>query len=190
MTDILFTLLRSLSSIVKTGAALQIEIVALRHQVNVLRRSVPNRPRLRPSDRLFWTWLSCVWPDWRSALVLVKPETVVAWHRKAFRFFWTWKSRHGRSGRPSIPKDVRELIRSMSKANPLWGAPRVHGEILKLGIELSQTTVAKYLLQAFPWDHKAQCLRLRWQLWLTLPWMYAQEVRSAYTSEPSPRDMD
>ncbi len=121
------------------------EILALRQQINVLRRSVPNRPRLRPSDRLFWTWLLRVWPDWRSALVLVKPETVVAWHRKGFRFFWTWKSRHGRAGRPSIPKDVRELIRSMSKANPLWGAPRVHGEILKLGIELSQATVAKYM---------------------------------------------
>jgi hypothetical protein len=77
----------------------------------------------------------------------VKPETVVAWHRKGFRFFWTWKSRHGRAGRPSIPKDVRELIRSMSKANPLWGAPRVHGEILKLGIELSQATVAKYMVR-------------------------------------------
>jgi hypothetical protein len=109
--------------------------------INVLRRSVPNRPRLRPSDRLFWTWLSRVCPDWRSALVLVKPETVVAWHRKGFRFFWTWKSRHGRAERPSIPKDVRELIRSMNKANPFWGAPRVHGEILKLGIELSQATV-------------------------------------------------
>ena len=147
MTDVLLTLLRSLSSIVKTRATLQIEIVALRHQVNVLRRSVPNRPRLRPSDRLFWTWLSHVWPDWRSALVLVKPETVVAWHRKGFRLFWTWKSRHGRAGRPSIPKDVRELIRSMSKANPLWGAPRVHGEILKLGIELSQATVANYMVR-------------------------------------------
>jgi len=77
----------------------------------------------------------------------VKPETVVAWHRKGFRFFWTWKSRHGRAGRPSIPKDVRELIRSMSKANPLWGAPRVHGEILKLGIELSEATVAKYMVR-------------------------------------------
>ena len=145
MTDVLLTLLRSLSSIVKTRSALQIEIVALRHQINVLRRSVPNRPRLRSSDRLFWTWLSRVWPDWRSALVLVKPETVVAWHRKGFRFFWTWKSRHGRAGRPSIPKDVRELIRTMSKANVLWGAPRVHGEILKLGIELSQASVAPAL---------------------------------------------
>jgi putative transposase len=147
MTDVLLTLLRSLSSIVKTRAALQIEIVALRHQINVLRRSVPKHPRLRPSDRLFWTWLSRVWPDWRSALVLVKPETLLAWHRKGSRFFWTWKSRHGRAGRPSIPKDVRELIHSMSKANALWGAPRVHGEILKLGIELSQATVAKYMVR-------------------------------------------
>jgi putative transposase len=154
MTDVLLTLLRSLSSIVKTRAALQIEIVALRHQINVLRRSVPKHPRLRPSDRLFWTWLSRVWPDWRSALVLVKPETLLAWHRKGSRFFWTWKSRHGRAGRPSIPKDVRELIHSMSKANALWGAPRVHGEILKLGIELSQATVAKYMGRRSNHPHK------------------------------------
>jgi putative transposase len=122
-------------------AALQIEIVALHHQVNVLRRSASNRPRLRPSDRVFWAWLARIWPDWRSALVFVKPDTVVTWHRKGFRLFWTWKSRHRGAGRSSVAKDIRDLIRDKSKANPLWGAPRIHGEILKLGIELSQTTV-------------------------------------------------
>src|SRR5207247_8628604 len=111
------------------------------------RGSVPCRTRRRRSDLLFRTWPSHVWPDCRSALLLVKPETVVAWHREGFQFFGAWKSRHGRAGRPSIPKDVRELIRSMSKANPLWGAPRVHGEILKLAIELSEATVSKYMLR-------------------------------------------
>jgi putative transposase len=148
MTAVLFALLRSLSSTMKTRAALHIEIVALRHQVNVLKRSVPNRPRLRPWDRLFWAWVSHIWDDWRSALVLVKPDTVIAWHRKGFRLFWTWKSRHGRAGRPSVSKQVRELIRTMSKANLHWGAPRIHGELLKLGIEVSQATVAKYMVRS------------------------------------------
>src|SRR5207249_10994338 len=100
MTDVLLTLLRSLSSIVKTRAALQIEIVALRHQVNVLRRSVPNRPRRRPSDGLFWTWLSHVWPDCRAALVLVKPPPGGAWHRNGCRLFRAWTSRHRRARAP------------------------------------------------------------------------------------------
>jgi putative transposase len=137
MTDVILTLLRSLSSIVKTRAALQIEIVALRHQINVLRRSVPNRPRLRPSDRLFWTWLSRVWPDWRSALVLVKPETVVAWHEKPAR---PSRETFDSQGRPRADPQHEQ-------ANPLWGAPRVYGEILKLGIELSQATVAQYMVR-------------------------------------------
>jgi putative transposase len=80
---------------------------------------------------------------WRTALVIVKPDTVIAWHRQGFRLFWTWKSRR-RIGRPTVPADVRALIRTMSEANPLWGAPRVHGELLKLGIDVSQATVAKY----------------------------------------------
>ena len=85
-----------------------------------------------------------LWRRWRSALHLVKPETIIAWHRRGFRFFWTWKSR-GRTGRPSVPKDVRVLIRELSSQNPLWGAPRIHGELRKLGISVSQSTVAKYM---------------------------------------------
>src|SRR5438093_6827779 len=103
MTDVLLTLLRSLSSIVKTRAALQIEIVALHHQVNVLRRSVPNRPRLRPSDRLFWTWLSHVWPDWRSAL-LVKPETVVPGIAKVSNSFGPGRAGTGEPGDLRFPR--------------------------------------------------------------------------------------
>jgi putative transposase len=87
-----------------------------------------------------------LWTGWRSALVIVKPGTVIAWHRKGFRLYWSWKSRH-RQGRPSISREVIDLIRKMSLGNPLWGAPRIHGELLKLGFELSESTVAKYMMR-------------------------------------------
>src|SRR5438477_9545725 len=130
----------------KSRAALQLENLALRHQLGVLRRSV-KRPKLTSADRLLWTWLCAVWSDWRSALVIVKPETVIAWHRKGFRLFWTWKVRHGRPGRPVVSHDIRELIRRMSHENPLWGAPRIHGELLKLGIDIGETSVGKYMVR-------------------------------------------
>jgi putative transposase len=128
----------------RSRTALQLEVLALRHQLGVLQRSV-KRPRLTTFDRLLWVWLCRVWPEWRSALVIVKPETVIAWHRTAFRLFWTWKSPRGRLGRPAVPHDVRELIRQMSRENPLWGAPRIHGELLKLGIDVGETSVSKYM---------------------------------------------
>jgi len=124
---------------------LQVEIPALRHQLTVLKRSHHGRLRLNSPDRLLWVWLSRFWSGWRSALVIVKPETVISWHRKGFRLYWRWKSRNGDPGRPTIDLEVRKLIRRMSQTNPLWGAPRIHGELLKLGIELSQATVAKYM---------------------------------------------
>jgi putative transposase len=127
-------------------AALVAENVALRHQLAVLRRSV-KRPRLRRQDRILWAWLSRIWTDWRSSLVIVKPDTVVSWHRQGFRLYWRWKSRHRGDGRPAVPRRVRDLIRHMSKANSLWGAPRIHGELLKLGIEVSQATVSKYMVR-------------------------------------------
>lgn len=125
-------------------ASLQLQIVALRHQLIVLRRSQRGRVQLNRADRVFWVWLSKIWSGWRSALVIVKPETVVAWHRKGFRLFWKWKSKRG-PGRPEVSAEVRALIRKMCLANPIWGAPRIHGELLKLGIEVSETTVAKYM---------------------------------------------
>jgi len=106
----------------RSRAGLQLEILALRHQLGVVHRSV-KRPKRTAADRLLWVWLSEVWINWGSALVIVKPETGIAWHRQAFRLFWTWKVRRGQPGRPSVPKDVRELIRKMSRENPLWGAP-------------------------------------------------------------------
>jgi hypothetical protein len=130
----------------RSRAVLQIEIIALRHQLGVLQRSV-KRPRLSKTDRAFWAGLSQAWADWRSAIVIVKPETVLAWQRKSFRLFWTWKVRNGQPGRPKVSKEIRDLIRTMSRANPLWGAPRMHGELLKLRIDIGQTSVAKYMLR-------------------------------------------
>ncbi len=138
------TFFRSLALSIRSRAALQLEILALRHQLGVLQRSV-KRPKLTSSDRLLWVWLCRIWSDWRSALIIVRPDTVITWHRKGFRLFWTWKSRRGRPGRPSVPQDVRELIRQMSRENPLWGAPRIHGELLKLGIDIGETSVGKYM---------------------------------------------
>src|ERR1700758_3282581 len=91
--------------------------------------------------------LSRVWTEWRSALVIVKPDTVIGWHREAFRMFWTWKVRRGRPGRPAVSAEIRALIRRMSRENPGWGAPRIHGELLKLGIDIGETSVSKYLVR-------------------------------------------
>jgi transposase InsO family protein len=134
------------SATFKSRAVLQLENLALRHQLGVLQRSV-KRPKLAPADRLLWVWLSAVWSGWRSALIIVKPNTVIAWHRRSFRLFWTWKVRRGQPGRPAVPKNVRELIRRLSRENPLWGAPRIHGELLKLGIDIGETSVGKYLVR-------------------------------------------
>src|SRR5487761_1171138 len=143
----MLTLLNSLRDCLRSHAVLQAEIIALRHQLSVPHRCRRGqRLRLRVADRLFWVWLSRIWADWRSALLVVKPETVIAWHRMGFRLYWRWKSHH-REGRPSVPKDVRDLIRRMSLANPRWGAPRIHGELLNLGLELSQATVANYMVR-------------------------------------------
>ena len=136
-----------LSSLLKSRTALQLENIALRHQIGVLQRSAKKRLQLHNSDRLFWVGLSQLWSEWRSALVIVKPETVIAWHRKAFRLFWTWKVQHGKPGRPAILLEVRALIRRMSRENPGWGAPRIHGELLKLGIDIGETSVSKYLVR-------------------------------------------
>jgi hypothetical protein len=147
MLSVLSPFLSMLFLVFRSRAALQVEILALRHQIGVLRRSTKKRPKLTMADRLFWAWLSGLWAGWRSALVIVKPETVIAWHRKGFRLFWTWKVQHARTGRPAVSCEVRQLIRTMSRANPLWGAPRIHGELLKLGIQVGETSVGKYMVR-------------------------------------------
>ena len=146
MVTLLLSVIFSIRSWLRSRAALQVEILALRHQLTVLKRSQRGRVRLKFADRLLWVGLSRLWSQWRSALLIVKPETVISWHRRGFRCYWRWKSRQGEPGRPAIDGEVRELIRKMSLANRLWGAPRIHGELLKLGIEVSQVTVAKYMV--------------------------------------------
>jgi putative transposase len=132
----------------RSRASLEIELIAVRHQLAVLRRQRPGRPQLSSLDRLLWVWLYRIWPQVIDAMVLVKPSTVVQWHRKGVRFYWRWRSR--RPGRPKIGREIRALIRRMSRANPLWGAPRIHGELLKLGIKISQATVGRWM----PWRPK------------------------------------
>ena len=144
MISVPLSFLLTLRSSARSRIALQLEILALRHQLQVLQRARLRRLRLAKADRWLWVVLSRVWTEWRAALFIVKPETVIAWHRRGFRVWWTWKSRH-RMGRPAAPADVRSLIRTMAQANPLWGAPRIHGELLTLGIDVSQATVAKYM---------------------------------------------
>jgi transposase InsO family protein len=139
--------LATLSPIFRSRAALQLENLALRHQIGVLQRSTKRRPRLTPVDRLVWVWLARVWSGWRSTLAIVKPETVLAWHRAGFRLFWTWKVQRGRPGRPVASHEVLDLIRRMCRENPSWGAPRIHGELLKLGIDIGETSVSKYMVR-------------------------------------------
>src|SRR5258708_29619181 len=142
----MLTLLFSRRDCFRARAVLQAETFALRHQLLVLQRSSRgHRLRLRWADRVLGVWLSQLWNDWRSALLLVKPETVVAWHRRGLRLYWRWKSRRC-EGRPTVSPEVRNLIHQMSLANPRWGAPRIHGELLKLGIQISQGTVAKCMV--------------------------------------------
>ena len=119
-----------------------LENLVLRQQLAVLSRS-SRRPRLRPADRLFWSWLSRYWKPWRSVLVLVQPDTVVRWHRSAWRRYWTWKSRR-RGGRPRLAPELRALIRRLARENPRWGSVRIRGELRKLGFEVSAESVRCY----------------------------------------------
>src|ERR1700676_1549331 len=144
MRDVCSMIWLALIGLFRSRAALQAEVLFLRHQLNVLRRKSPRRVALNNIDRLVLTGLYYLAPQLLDALKIVKPETVIRWHRAGFRAYWRWKSRpHG--GRPKTPLEIRHLIREMSLANPLWGAPRIHGELLKLGIDAGQTTVAKYM---------------------------------------------
>jgi hypothetical protein len=143
-------LLSALASLVTGRSSLLLENLALRHQLAVLRRQRPRRPRLGALDRLLWVGLSRLWPRWKELLVIVKPATVVAWHRAGFRLFWAWRSRRG--GRPRVSDELRGLVRRLARDNPHWGAPRIHGELLKLGFKVSQSTVAKWLPPRPPRD--------------------------------------
>ena len=140
-----------LSSFFRSRCNLGLELLALRQQLGVLSRKNP-RPPLRTADRLLWVLLRRLWPGWKNALVIVKPETVVSWHRAGFRFFWRFRSRPKNPGRPEITTEIRSAIKQMMEENANWGAPRIHGELLKLGFEVSERTVSRYLRRLSPSD--------------------------------------
>ena len=138
--------LRMLCDCFKPQQRLEAEILVLRHQLNVLQRHSPRRRlQLRWADRALFIWLYRRYPHILDAVTIVRPETVVRWHRKGFAAYWRWKSRSP-GGRPRIAQEVRELIRRMSLENPLWGATKMHGELLKLGIAVAQSTVSIYMV--------------------------------------------
>jgi putative transposase len=145
MKAVLFALVTSLRACFRSRVSLQLEILALRHQLAVYQRR-PARARVKVADRLLWAWLSRAWAGWRGVLVFVQPSTVIAWQRRRFRDHWARLS-HGRPGRPAVAREVQELIRKMSRANPGWGSPRIVGELAKLGIHVAKATVEKYMVR-------------------------------------------
>ena len=175
MNSVLVGLCAVIASSFRSRAALQTEILALRHQLAVLQANAPRRLRLKRSDRVLWVLLSRFWSGWRRCLQMVQPATVIAWHRRAFALYWTWKSRRP-PGRPKTTAEIRDLIRRMSHANPLWGAPRVHGELLKLGIEVAQSTVAKYLRR-----HRKPPM----QTWRTFLTNHVEQIVSDFFTVPT-----
>jgi putative transposase len=143
MLHLLYLLLATARSSLKPQRELALENLALRQQLAVVQRKT-KRPKLSKADRAFWVALCGLWPDWHNALILVKPQTVIGWHRQGFKLYWTWKSRK-RTGRPPIDAEIRTLIRRIARENPTWGAPRIHGELLMLGFEVAQATVSRYM---------------------------------------------
>jgi putative transposase len=138
-----------LRALLGSSAAVSLENVALRHQLAVLQRSV-RRPRLRRRDRIFWLWLARLWAGWRDSLLIVRPATVLAWHRKGFQLYWRWKSRRRSVGRPPLDFGIRSLIRRMARENPTWGRRRIQAELRFLGYEVAEHTVAKYMRRPSP----------------------------------------
>jgi putative transposase len=147
MLGLIRLFLGSLVALFRPRAEMAAENLALRHQLGILRRSRPARLPLTSWDRALWAFVLQRSPEWRQSLVIVKPETVIAWHRHAFRLFWRRKSQ---AGRPRAHVEVRRLIRQMAIDNPTWGASRIHGELLKLGFDVSERTVSRYLERIRP----------------------------------------
>lgn len=147
MKTILRPLLATLTGVFRSRALLHLEILALRQQLAMVTQRDRKRIRSRRRERLFWVWLYRMWPGCLQTLHVFKADTLVRWHRKGFRLYWRWKSRPRRGGRRPVPAEVRELIRRMSRENVGWGAPRIHGELQMLGIDISQATVAKYMVR-------------------------------------------
>ena len=138
MFAIVHLLATFIADLFKPPRRLEVENLFLRHQLNVALRR-PERVRLRAADRALMVWMTRRWPSLLGLSRVVQPDTILRWHRAGFRAYWHWKSR-GRPGRPRVSRELRELIQRMSKENPLWGAPRIHGELLKLGFEIAEST--------------------------------------------------
>jgi len=146
MFAIIYLLATFIADLFKPPRRLEVENLFLRHQLNIALRRAPQRVRLRAGDRTLMVWMTRRWPSLLGLSRVVQPDTILRWHRAGFRAYWRWKSR-GRLGRPRVSRELRELIQRMSKENPLWGAPRIHGELLKLGFEIAASTVAKYMIR-------------------------------------------
>src|SRR5450756_2778380 len=144
MKDLFKLILGVLALLFTSRAKLEAEILILRQQINVLRRRAPKRPHLNHTDRFLFVWLYHWFPSVLGAIAIVRPETIIRWHRAGFRAYWRWRSRN-HVGRPKVSAELRTLIGEMSRANPLWGAPHIHGELLKLGFEVAQSTVARHM---------------------------------------------
>jgi len=164
MLRLLVVLLRGLRSALRSHADLALENLALRQQLAAFAHS-GRRPRIVATDRLFWIALSRLWSRWSDALVFVKPETVIRWHRTGFRRYWRWISRHRASGRPTLDPAIRDLIRTMVRDNLTWGAPRIHGELVMLGFDVSERTVSRYMPRRRPRPDAVQ----RWLVFLNNP---------------------
>jgi transposase InsO family protein len=149
MLDLCRLIFGTVIDLLRPRATLEAEILVLRQQINVLRRANPKRLPFGSIDRLILGGVCRLFPKNYDALAIVRPDTVIRWHRAGFRLYWRWRSRR-RCGRPTVSLEIRRLIREMSVANPLWGAPRIHGELLKLGVDVGQTSVAKYMARRRP----------------------------------------
>ena len=144
MPNAIFVAIRFFILVLGGHRHVALENVALRQQLAVFKRD-KIRPRLQGQDRLFWIALRAIWKNWKSALVIVRPETVVSWQRQRFKRYWWRLSQAKGPGRPPMSPEIRKLVRTMATANPLWGAPRIHGELLKLGFEISERTVSRLM---------------------------------------------
>ena len=161
MVQHVILLTHGLCALLRSRVDVALENLALRQQVAVLAERRP-RPRLAITDRLFWVSLRRLWSRWADVLVVVQPDTVVRWHRQGFRLFWRWRSRPRRPGRPRIDRELRDLIRRMARENPTWGAPRIHGELLKLGFDIAERTVSRYMPRRPAPGHVVE----RWKVFL------------------------
>ena len=154
------------AALFKSRQNLILENLALRQQLAVQQRSI-KRPKIKNTDRIFWVWLSRIWDHWKSSLIIVKPPTVIGWHKKGFNLYWKWKS--GRVGRPTIDWQLIKLIRRLQKENSTWSAQRIQGELIKLGYDVCDNTVEKYMRKPISDDGKRQ-------RWLTFLRNHAKQI--------------